>query len=179
LIVLEVLEHPHFIRRGDDLQLRRCSVHLARVLCEKNFSIPIEHLDGRIISLCLPRGELFSPQFAYAAHREGMPKKGSSGIERGKLVIVVDVIFPDRVGTDQAEALRRSLGGTPLPSLIENQDPEASSGHAKLCRLTDWVEPAQRQKRKETPATSGAKKSRSNRAQRPSPHLQAQQCAHQ
>ncbi|KAI6189991.1 DnaJ subfamily A member 2 [Aphelenchoides bicaudatus] len=91
-VILVVKTRPHdvFQRKGDDLVIKQ-KITLNEAIC--GFSTPITHLDGRTIMIKSTPGKVIEPGSLFQVAGEGMPIKGS--MERGKLYVVFDVVFPE------------------------------------------------------------------------------------
>lgn len=130
LVVFEAEPHPNFKRIGEHCVALNVNVPLRHALAGD--AIPIEHLDGRILSVRLdPNGvrdhPVLCPQFGYYAARKGFPVKGTDGNERGNLYLDVAIVMPPAaLPAASRRALADALGYTP---------PAAAAGAA---RLADW-----------------------------------------
>ena len=79
LIVFEELPHPRFRRPPNapkDLIVRGCEIPLLEAL--RGFTVPVEHLDGRVVECKLAEGVCFQPSFVYYLPKQGMPQEGGS-----------------------------------------------------------------------------------------------------
>ena len=107
LVVLEEKEHPNFFRRGNDLWVKHVKLTLTQALC--GVTIPVEHLDGRIIHAKLSPNQTFSPSFVYCGRGEGMPVRESRGVARGDLCFQVAVLYPRCISDIQMAVFSRVL----------------------------------------------------------------------
>lgn len=92
-LVVFVREEKHdvFIRNHDDLLIDK-KLTITQALLGTSFSI--NHLDGRILIVETPKGNVVSSNTVSTIEREGMPIRGNS-YSRGKLYIKFEVIFPE------------------------------------------------------------------------------------
>ncbi|KAJ9434852.1 Chaperone protein dnaJ 3, partial [Diplonema papillatum] len=74
------------------------------------FALPIEHLDGRQIVIKTRPHQVLDPQKLWVIDREGMPVKGTGGVEKGSLVITLKVKFPEKLKPAQVQGLQEALG---------------------------------------------------------------------
>jgi DnaJ-class molecular chaperone len=98
-LVLEVrvLDHPHFTRLGDDLQLR-LPLTLEEALQGANVEIPT--LDGRL-TVAVPAGSRGGEQLRVKGH--GSPRAGG---QRGDLYVLLCIRLPERAHAAQREVKR-------------------------------------------------------------------------
>lgn len=111
VVVLQMLEHPHFVRDGMNLVVQK-KVGLVEALCGTVFTIT--HLDGRKVRVnTMNTGEVIKHGQVKSVEGEGMPRRGSP-FEKGHLFIKFDVVFPDdkSFSQNQKKKLRNIL---PLP----------------------------------------------------------------
>jgi DnaJ family protein A protein 2 len=111
VLVLQQSEHPVFKRDGDDLIMHK-KISLYEALC--GFQFPVTHLDGR--TLLVKSNSVVKPGDKKSVPNEGMPHFRNP-TERGQLVIVFDVEFPDAVSIPPkvAEVLAQVL---PKPAAV-------------------------------------------------------------
>lgn len=122
-----------FRRVGNHLLVNHV-INLQQALC--GFKLPIEHLDGRMLEVNVPAGQVIDPRFAWTVHREGMPLKNSGGVERGNLVIYFEVRFPESLPPKQLAQVAEAL---------DFKAAEPASPGAKKCKLSPWApKPKQR-----------------------------------
>ena len=97
IFVLQEKDHAMFKRKGSDLLLQK-DVTLLEALTGYEFVIP--HLDGRTIVVRSKPGEIVRPEaaqgepFIKCVEGEGMPKKNTGGLEKGRLFIYYRIVFP-------------------------------------------------------------------------------------
>lgn len=124
VVVLQMLEHPHFVRDGMNLVVQK-KVGLVEALCGTVFTIT--HLDGRKVRVnTMNTGEVIKHGQVKSIEGEGMPRRGSP-FEKGHLFIKFDVVFPDdkSFSQNQKKKLRQIL---PLP--LNDADAAGSAPHA-------------------------------------------------
>lgn len=107
IILFKEKPHPVFKRKGKALVIEQ-NMSLVDALC--GFDLAIPHLDGRKIVVHNQPGQVIKPKQIYTVHHEGMPVKGTGGCEKGDLVVIVNVVFPDSVTPEQQKALRKAFG---------------------------------------------------------------------
>jgi DnaJ family protein A protein 2 len=111
VLVIAQKEHPTFKRLNhnhiDLLVSRRVSLRDALCGC----SLRIRHLDGRVIRVTSPPGNVISPGAFKVVQDEGMPIHGRPS-QHGNLYIQFDVDFPAEIEAAAAEALRSALPGS-------------------------------------------------------------------
>jgi len=102
--VLQVVPHPQFIRKGDDILCEEV-LPLAQALC--GCSLTLEHLDGRRLLLRSPQGRVVKPGSVWRARGLGMPRFGTPR-SRGDLLLSFKVDWPAQFGADDARELERT-----------------------------------------------------------------------
>jgi DnaJ family protein A protein 2 len=110
IIVLDQKPHPIFTRKGAHLLINK-TISLVEALT--GFKTVVQHLDGRHILVQTQPGEVLDPEFMYSVNREGMPIKGTGGVERGNLLIKFQVVYPKRVSAADAVKLHEVFGQPP------------------------------------------------------------------
>uniref|UniRef100_A0A7R9YYF8 Uncharacterized protein n=1 Tax=Chlamydomonas euryale TaxID=1486919 RepID=A0A7R9YYF8_9CHLO len=110
-VILQVQprEHSTFKRVGIDLLMTK-KISLADALCGCSFHF--KHLDGRVMSVTTPAGEVIKPDTFQSIADEGMPVHGRPFV-KGNLYVRFDVEFPEFMDTAQVAALRKVLPATP------------------------------------------------------------------
>lgn len=106
LIFLSVRAHPVFHRVNDHLMMR-CPITLQEALC--GFELPIEHLDGRELTVKASPGQVVHGDSAWSIYNEGMPVKGTGGLQRGKLFVCFDVEWPETLPKAQIDKIAKAL----------------------------------------------------------------------
>lgn len=94
-IVCTILEKSHnvFRRCGNDLYLRR-DISVTEALC--GLKLVITHLDGRKIALRTQPGVVIKTGDMKCAKNEGMPVMNSKTDSKGDLIILFNVLFPNK-----------------------------------------------------------------------------------
>ncbi|KPA78167.1 putative DnaJ protein [Leptomonas pyrrhocoris] len=106
LIFLSVKPHPVFHRVNDHLVMR-CPITLQEALC--GFELPLEHLDGRTLTVKASPGQVVHGNSAWSVYNEGMPIKGTGGLQRGKLFVCFDVEWPETLPREQVDQIAKAL----------------------------------------------------------------------
>jgi DnaJ family protein A protein 2 len=91
VIVLQQKEHERFVRKGDDLFLRR-TISLAESLC--GFTMDVEQLDGRVLRVTSDKGRIYRPGALKYIEHEGMPKHRNPYVH-GNMYVEFKVEFPE------------------------------------------------------------------------------------
>lgn len=105
VLVLQQKEHEHFQRAGIDLVYKK-SIGLAEALC--GLTLHIKHLDGRILKVPHPPGQVIKPDSFYCIRDEGMPVHGRP-FQKGNIYVHFNVIFPETLDTSVVTALKKIL----------------------------------------------------------------------
>ncbi|XP_055849146.1 dnaJ homolog subfamily A member 4 [Episyrphus balteatus] len=105
IILLEEKEHAVFRRLGDDLTLKM-PIQLVEALC--GFQRVIKTLDNRDLVITSPPGEVIKHQQAKCIMEEGVPHY-KNPMEKGRLIIQFEVIFPDTLPIAVLPALEQCL----------------------------------------------------------------------
>jgi DnaJ family protein A protein 2 len=117
-VLILFMQKPHdlFRRVGSHLLVNH-TISLQEALC--GFELPIEHLDGRMLVIKIPPGQVIDPNFAWVVSREGMPLPNTGGSERGNLTIHFEVDFPTSFPPSQLAVIAAALGAnlerSPVP----------------------------------------------------------------
>lgn len=106
LIFLDQKQHSLFRRVGNHL-LMNYSIVLQEALC--GFELPIEQLDGRLLQVKVPAGQVISPEAAWCVYNEGMPLPNTGGMQRGNLYIHFTVEWPDTLPKAQINKLAEAF----------------------------------------------------------------------
>jgi DnaJ family protein B protein 4 len=119
VFVVEEKEHPTFRRDGNDLHMN-VKIPLVDALTNPITPTPSSpstlprtttHLDGRTISIPLPRG-VVKPAQITRIPGEGMPIRSKGGLgTKGDLIIHWDVVFPETLGADRRAEIAKALRG--------------------------------------------------------------------
>ena len=114
IIVLDQKHHPEFTRKGNHLYVEK-TISLVEALT--GFKRVLTHLDGRALVIQPAEGAVLDPEFMYAVDREGMPIKGTGGVDRGSLLVKFVVQYPKTMSPADAKKLRQVLG-EPAPVAV-------------------------------------------------------------
>ena len=100
-VIFEILELPHarFIRKGDDLLLKR-TITLTQALCGTQFSV--NSLDGASIDVDTSDVVIY-PGYVKAIKGQGMPNSKTG--DKGSLLITFDVSFPRKLTQAQKQLI--------------------------------------------------------------------------
>jgi len=90
VVIMKQKPHSHFIRRHDDLMIKK-KISLTEALLGTKF--PIKHLDDRVLIVEHKPGTVITPGSVKVIEREGMPNR-SNPFERGRLFIQFEIEFP-------------------------------------------------------------------------------------
>ncbi|PNW69999.1 hypothetical protein CHLRE_17g701500v5 [Chlamydomonas reinhardtii] len=105
ILVIVQKEHDVFQRAGVDLVMERhISLREALTGCTFNF----KHLDGRLLRVTIPEGEVIKPGTFKCLPDEGMPFQGRPFM-KGNMYVRFNVDFPESVTSAQAAAIRGAL----------------------------------------------------------------------
>ncbi|CBZ14695.1 putative DnaJ protein [Leishmania braziliensis MHOM/BR/75/M2904] len=127
LIFLSVRSHPVFHRINDHLMIR-CPITLQEALC--GFDVPIEHLDGRELIIKASPGQVVHGDSAWSVYNEGMPVKGTGGLQKGKLFVYFDVQWPETLPRVQIDKIVTALNVPEKPNKLGGQVVELSEYRA-------------------------------------------------
>lgn len=124
VIVVQEKEHELFKRKGADL-VYTMELSLSESLC--GFVRTINHLDGRVLKIESPAGQVIKQDAVKVIHGEGMPYHGSP-FTKGRLFIHFAVLFPKTLPLSTVTALTAILPRPELPML---------SGEEEDCSMSD------------------------------------------
>jgi len=124
IILIQEKEHDRFKRKGADL-LYTCEISLSESLC--GFTKTITHLDGRVIKVTVPAGQVIKHQQLKVIQGEGMPHLGNP-FTKGRLYILFNVVFPKTLPAETVALLKKSLPRPPETQL---------TGEEEDCHMTD------------------------------------------
>lgn len=107
-LVFLVEEKPHsrFIRDGNDLVCHE-QLPLLEALAGDGGKRTVELLDGRKAQVSIPLG-VVKPGQRSIISGEGMPIRKEK--RKGDLIVVWDIVFPERLTPSQKEGIRKVLG---------------------------------------------------------------------
>ena len=101
-VVVHIANNTEFERRGLDL-IYKVKITLKESLC--GFKIKINHPSGKIYSLSGSIGKVVSPGFTKVMNNAGLQKNET----KGNLILIFDVIFPEKLEESQIKALENIL----------------------------------------------------------------------
>mmetsp|Transcript_6707 Transcript_6707/g.10155 ORF Transcript_6707/g.10155 Transcript_6707/m.10155 type:complete len:406 (-) Transcript_6707:105-1322(-) len=119
IIVFDEKPHPVFRRHGSHLVIER-TITLAEALT--GVDIVIDHLDGRKLHIHPSAGSVVDPSHLWAVDREGMPVAGTGGIEKGQLILRIQVSYPKSFNEQQIADLRKVLGTPKKPEVAASAE---------------------------------------------------------
>ncbi|GLC33245.1 hypothetical protein PLESTB_000355200 [Pleodorina starrii] len=113
ILVVVQKEHDVFQRAGVDLVMEK-TISLTEALTGCTFTF--KHLDGRVLRVVIPQGEVIKPNSFKCLHDEGMPFHGRP-YQKGNMYVRFNVEFPETLTEAQAKAIRAAL---PVPGAAAN-----------------------------------------------------------
>jgi len=116
IIVLDEQEHPIFKRKGNDI-LMTMNITLVEALC--GFQKAITTLDNRTIVISQIPGEVIKHECVKFVPNEGMPHYKAPDM-KGRLIIIFEITFPERLSTKDISVLERILPAK--PEFVEPMD---------------------------------------------------------
>ena len=93
-------EANEFKRKGNDLYIER---EISLKQCLTGFSLDVKHLDGRIVKVTVPKGQVTPPGTSTRILKEGIPRN------TGSLVVTFSVNFPKRLDEKAIEKISEAL----------------------------------------------------------------------
>lgn len=90
IVILVQQRHDVFERSGNDLKMKQ-TITLTEALC--GFTFLVHHLDGRVLSVTSPPGEVIRSNTLKVVQGEGMPIYRNP-FEKGDLLVQFEVTFP-------------------------------------------------------------------------------------
>lgn len=109
IILLDEKEHQTFVHAGTDLMMKM-PIQLVEALC--GFSRVIKTLDDRDLVITSPPGEVIKHEMTRCIMDEGMPLY-KNPLEKGRLIIQFEVIFPETIPVSVIPALEQCLPPRP------------------------------------------------------------------
>merc|ERR1719356_1872590 len=97
----------------------KMDLSLAEALC--GFRAPIETLDKRTIVVSTAPGEVITHGAMKTVAEEGFPKH-KDPFNKGRLIIVFNVQFPDQISPDAAKKIASALPKVPKPDSPKNSE---------------------------------------------------------
>lgn len=126
ILLIAPKEHATFKRVNIDLIMQK-TISLADALCGCSFRF--KHLDGRVLSVTTPPGEVIKPDTFKCIRDEGMPIHGRPFM-KGNLYVHFTVAFPERFDAAEVQALRKVLPSIPPePETDSHQDMDTDDLH--------------------------------------------------
>jgi DnaJ family protein A protein 2 len=124
IIVIQEKEHEQFKRKGADLVLN-FDLQLSEALC--GCTKTITHLDGRVLKIESPAGQVIKHDSVKLVKGEGMPQHGNI-FNKGGLFVHFSVKFPKTLPLHTINAIKAVL---PVP------DAPMLSGEEEDCTMTE------------------------------------------
>jgi len=140
IFVLEQKPHDKFKRIGNDLFMEK-SISLVEALT--GFTMHVTHLDGRVLDVKQPAGQIITPDAWTSVANEGMPIAGNP-FAKGNLYIHFTVDFPKQVTDAQTEALREIFGAPQANGVTPMDDEEVEE--VTLSTVNDMEEELKKRK---------------------------------
>eukprot|EP00798_Chlamydomonas_sp_ICE-L_P014207 gene14207-20177_t len=97
VLVIQQKEHETFKRVNVDLVIEK-KISLTEALC--GVTLHIKHLDGRVLQIATPPGEVIKPDTFKGINDEGLPTHGRP-FQKGNMYIHFIVQFPDQISAQQ------------------------------------------------------------------------------
>lgn len=118
IILLDEKEHSTFVHAGPDLMMKM-PLQLVEALC--GFTRVIKTLDDRELVVTNPPGEVIKHEMTKCIMEEGMPMY-KNPLEKGRLIIQFEVIFPATIPQSVIPTLEQCL--PPRPDVVIPIDAE-------------------------------------------------------
>lgn len=118
LIFLSQKEHDVFVRKGNHL-LMKYAITLQEALC--GFELPLEHLDGRLLSVTVPPGQVIDAEAVWQVYGEGMPLKNTGGTVKGNIFVLFHVEWPQALPLPQIEKIAEAFNLPPRLPVMGGQ----------------------------------------------------------
>lgn len=118
VVVLQEEEHDLFRRKGSDLLLD-LEIELTEALC--GFVKTIRHLDGRVLKIEVPAGQVTKHDSYRLIRAEGMPHRGNI-FTKGGLFIHFNVKFPKSLPANLVSQLAAVLPRAAKPALTGEEE---------------------------------------------------------
>lgn len=103
IFVVKQIDHPSFLRRGDDLETTMRITLLDSLV---GFSAKIEHVDGHLVTVS--KKDVTHCSEVVKIVGEGMPKRGGKK-GRGDLFVTLEITFPKQLTDSQKSQIRSAL----------------------------------------------------------------------
>jgi len=118
VIVVQQKEHETFKRKGADLVVPM-DVSLSEALC--GFTRTITHLDGRVLKVEVPAGEVTKHESVKVIKGEGMPQHGNI-FNKGGLFLIFNVQFPTTLPLEVVNKIKKTLPAAEGPMLTGEEE---------------------------------------------------------
>lgn len=111
IVILVQQRHDVFERAGNDLKMKQ-TITLTEALC--GFTFLVKHMDGRVLSVTSPPGEVIRLNTTKVVVGEGMPIYRNP-FEKGDLIVTFEIAFPADhfASAEQMKALEALLPARP------------------------------------------------------------------
>lgn len=134
ILSIQQKEHETFKRANIDLIMEK-TVSLVEALCGASFTV--KHLDGRILRINTPPGDVIKPDTFMRIADEGMPVHGRP-FQKGNLYIHFIVAFPDRLDPATVAALQKVLPHGPADgAVMDTEDVEEVHGMQRVVDIEE------------------------------------------
>ena len=111
IVIVQIENHNLFKRAKNDLILEK-SIALIEAL--SGFELNLKHLNGQDVTIKTNPGDIIQHKAARRIPDLGMPKY-KEGFAYGDLIIVFDIVMPDKLSEQQISELRKILPKALLP----------------------------------------------------------------
>lgn len=122
IVILVQQRHDVFERAGNDLKMKQ-TIQLTEALC--GFTFLVKHMDGRVLSVTSPPGEVIRLNTTKVVAGEGMPIYRNP-FEKGDLIVTFEIAFPadNFASAEQMKALEALLPARPVFTMPIGDDVE-------------------------------------------------------
>lgn len=134
VLVIQQKEHEQFKRANIDLIMEK-KITLVEALCGCSFTL--KHLDGRVLRINTPSGDVIKPDTFTKIADEGMPIHGRP-FQKGNLYIHFIVEFPEKLDAAAVAALSKVLPPPrPDAGAMDTDEVEEVHGMTKVADIED------------------------------------------
>jgi DnaJ family protein A protein 2 len=133
VLVIQQKEHDVFKRIGTDLIIKK-TITLTEALCGTSFLI--KHLDGRMLRVTTPPGEVIKPDTFKRIVDEGMPVHGRPFM-KGNMYVHFEVSFPDTLDAGLVAELKKVLPPAPVDNTHMDVDADDVHDVASMSTVKD------------------------------------------
>lgn len=111
IVILVQQPHERFERSGNDLKMKQ-TITLTEALC--GFQFQVQHMDGRVLLVSSPAGQVIKTNDTKVVRGEGMPIYRNP-FEKGDLIVTFEIEFPGSnfATAEQMKALELLLPARP------------------------------------------------------------------